>query len=70
MGWLYERSMTALVVFSVITQLAAVPVLLVVARRLRRLNSTGKLIISSPSGLERAQCPLIDRQDLLLPADR
>ncbi|OGQ20604.1 MAG: hypothetical protein A2138_12550 [Deltaproteobacteria bacterium RBG_16_71_12] len=38
MGWLYERSMTALVVFSVATQLAAVPVLLFVGLRLRRLE--------------------------------
>lgn len=38
MGWLYERSMTGLVVFSVLTQLAAVPVLLYVALRLRRLE--------------------------------
>jgi MFS family permease len=38
MGWLYERSMTALVVFSVVTQLAAVPLLLFVGLRLRRLE--------------------------------
>lgn len=38
MGWLYERSMTALVVFSVATQIAAVPVLLFVGLRLRRLE--------------------------------
>lgn len=38
MGWLYDRSMVGLVVFSVVTQLAAVPVLLFVALRLRRLE--------------------------------
>lgn len=38
MGWLYERSMTALVVFSVATQLAAVPVLLFVGLRVRRIE--------------------------------
>jgi hypothetical protein len=38
MGWLYERSMTTLIVFSVATQLAAVPVLLFVGLRLRRLE--------------------------------
>lgn len=38
MGWLYERSMTTLVVFSVVTQLAAVPLLLFVGLRLRRLE--------------------------------
>ncbi len=36
MGWLYERSIAALVGFSVVTQLAAVPVLLFVGLRLRR----------------------------------
>lgn len=39
MGWLYERSLTALVVFSVTTQLAAVPLLLMVGRRLTKLES-------------------------------
>lgn len=39
MGWLYERSMMTLVAFSVATQLAAVPVLLFVGRRLRRLEA-------------------------------
>ncbi|MCC6216455.1 MAG: MFS transporter [Polyangiaceae bacterium] len=34
MGYLYERSLVALVVFSVVTQLASVPVLLGVGRRL------------------------------------
>lgn len=38
MGWLYERSMTALVVFSIVTQLSAVPVLLFVGLRLRRIE--------------------------------
>lgn len=38
MGWLYTRSMTTLVLFSVVTQLAAVPVLLFVALRLRRVD--------------------------------
>jgi len=38
LGWLYERSMATLVVFSVATQLAAVPVLLFVGFRLRRLE--------------------------------
>ncbi len=37
MGWLYERSMMMLVVFSVVTQLAAVPLLVFVGLRLRRL---------------------------------
>jgi len=37
MGWLYERSMLALVLFSVLTQLAAAPVLILVALRIRRL---------------------------------
>lgn len=36
MGWLYERSMTALVAFSVATQLAAVPIFLVLGRRLAK----------------------------------
>jgi MFS family permease len=39
MGWLYERSMSALVAFSVVTQLAAVPVLIFVGHRLRRLEA-------------------------------
>lgn len=38
MGWLYEESMTTLVVFSVVTQLAAVPAFLFVGLRLRRLE--------------------------------
>jgi len=38
MGWLYGRSMTALVAFSVLAQLAAVPVLLVVGVRIRALT--------------------------------
>ena len=37
MGWLYERSTLALVVFSVATQLAAVPVLLILANRISRM---------------------------------
>jgi len=36
MGWLYERSLTALVGFSVVTQLASVPFFLVLGRRLSR----------------------------------
>lgn len=40
MGWLYDRSMMALVVFSVVAQLAAVPVLLFVGFRLRRLDGS------------------------------
>ena len=39
MGWLYETSLTALVAFSVATQLAAVAVLLVVGLRVRRLEA-------------------------------
>lgn len=35
MGWLYERSLTSLVVLSVVAQLASVVVLVAVARRLR-----------------------------------
>jgi MFS family permease len=42
MGWLYERSMNALVLFSVVTQLAAVPVLLFVGLRLRRLEGANR----------------------------
>lgn len=42
MGWLYEMSTTGLVVFSVLTQLAAVPVLLFVGLRLRKLESTAR----------------------------
>jgi MFS family permease len=38
MGWLYERSLTALIAFSVLTQLAAVPVLLLVGFHLRKRN--------------------------------
>lgn len=34
MGWLYEYSMTALVVFSITTQLASVPIFLMLGRRL------------------------------------
>jgi MFS family permease len=41
MGWLYDRSLVALAVFSLSTQLAAVPVLLGVARRLRTVESGG-----------------------------
>lgn len=41
MGWFYERSKMALVVFSVATQLLAVPVLLFVGLRLRRLEKVG-----------------------------
>jgi MFS family permease len=40
MGWLYERSMTALIGFSVATQLAAVPVLVALARRLGRVRAS------------------------------
>jgi predicted MFS family arabinose efflux permease len=39
MGWFYDTSMTALVAFSVLTQLAAVPFLLVVGGRLRKLEA-------------------------------
>jgi MFS family permease len=42
MGWLYERSMTGLVLFSVITQLAAVPVLWGVGLRLRQLEAAAR----------------------------
>jgi MFS family permease len=35
MGWLYERSLTFLVIFSVVTQLAAVPIFVVLGRTLR-----------------------------------
>lgn len=38
MGWLYERSLPALVVFSVTTQLLAVPLLIAVEWRRRRLQ--------------------------------
>jgi MFS family permease len=36
MGWLYDRSLSGLVAFSVMTQLAAVPIFLMVGRRLSR----------------------------------
>lgn len=36
MGWLYDRSMVALVVFSVVTQVLAAPFFLVIAHRLAR----------------------------------
>jgi len=36
MGWLYDRSLPGLVLFSVFTQLAAVPVFLMLGRRLAR----------------------------------
>jgi len=39
MGWLYERSTTGLVAFSVLTQLAAVPILISVGLRLRKLEA-------------------------------
>ncbi|MCA9620125.1 MAG: MFS transporter, partial [Myxococcales bacterium] len=39
MGWLYDRSILGLVLFSVLTQLCAVPVLLVVAARVRHLEA-------------------------------
>jgi MFS family permease len=39
MGWLYERSTSAFVAFSVVTQLAAVPLLAYVGLRLRKLRS-------------------------------
>lgn len=39
MGWLYERSLPALVGFSVVTQLAAAPLFLVLGRRLRHAAS-------------------------------
>lgn len=42
MGWLYERSMAGLVAFSVLTQLAAIPVLLGVGLRLRRLEAAAR----------------------------
>ncbi|MDB4990744.1 MAG: transporter [Myxococcaceae bacterium] len=42
MGWLYDRSLTLLVVFSVVTQLLAVPMLIVLGRRLgKRVPSAG-----------------------------
>jgi MFS family permease len=34
MGWLYDRSILALVAFSVVTQLAAVPIFVVLGRKL------------------------------------
>ena len=40
MGYLYDRSLLALVVFSVVTQLAAVPLLLFVGRRLAQRTAT------------------------------
>lgn len=40
MGWLYDRSMTALVVFSVVTQVLAVPLFLVIARRLAQAKES------------------------------
>lgn len=39
MGWLYEHAPDALVIFSVVTQLSAVPLLLFVGLRLRRLEA-------------------------------
>lgn len=39
MGWLYERSTTGLVAFSVVTQLAAVPLFLGIGIRLRKLET-------------------------------
>lgn len=42
MGWLYERSTTGLVAFSVLTQLAAVPILLGVGLRLRKLEAAAR----------------------------
>lgn len=38
MGWLYDRSLPAVVVFSVVTQLAAVPMFLLIGRRLAKLE--------------------------------
>ncbi len=40
MGWLYDKSLPALVTFSVVTQLAAIPVFLSVAARVRALETT------------------------------
>jgi hypothetical protein len=34
MGWLYDRSLHGLVAFSVVTQLAAVPIFVMLGRRL------------------------------------
>lgn len=38
MGWLYEHSRVALVLFSACTQLAAVPIFLLLGRRLARMR--------------------------------
>ena len=38
MGWLYDTSITALVAFSLATQLAAVPIFVVLGRRIARLE--------------------------------
>lgn len=40
MGWLYDRSLVALTVFSVATQLAAVPIFLVLGQKLARATTT------------------------------
>ncbi len=39
MGWMYERSLSGLVAFSAITQVAAVPLLLIVDRRVRERHA-------------------------------
>jgi MFS family permease len=41
MGWLYQRSLVTMVVFSVVTQLAAAPMFLVLGRELRRRQEVG-----------------------------
>jgi MFS family permease len=50
MGWLYERSIPALVVFSVVVQLAAVPIFVVLGRKLREGSSD-----SAPTNREQGQ---------------
>jgi MFS family permease len=41
MGWLYQRSLVTMVVFSVVTQIAAAPMFLLVGRELRRRRGVG-----------------------------
>lgn len=47
MGWLYDRSIPALVVFSVVTQLAAVPIFVALGRKLAALTKSEPLASST-----------------------